>query len=147
MLRTSGLALLAAIGVVVISACSVGDELQSSGPDQPTPAMSDDFTRPSATGAEKSLPPVSSTISGILAFDDIEGGCAFVEAADGTRYEVVYPEGWMLDMPKRELRTDDGQVVRAGEALTIRGTVASDRSSICQIGPIFIATDVELESP
>ena len=106
--------------------------------------MSDEFTLPSATGAEKPRPPVSDTISGILAFDDIGGGCAFVEAADGTRDEVVYPEGWMLDMPKRELRTDDGQVVRAGGSLTIRGSIANDRSSICQIGPIFIATDVEL---
>ena len=31
----------------------------------------------------------------------------------------------------------------AGESVTVRGAVATDRSSICQIGPIFVATDVE----
>jgi hypothetical protein len=80
----------------------------------------------------------------MLGFDDIEGGCAFIEAADGTRYEVIYPAGWTIDQGGAELRGPDGQVALAGETVTVRGSVATDRSSICQIGPIFAATSVAL---
>jgi hypothetical protein len=34
-----------------------------------------------------------------------------------------------------------------GDAVTVRGAVATDRSSICQIGPIFVATEVEIAAP
>jgi hypothetical protein len=95
----------------------------------------------------KPSPAVGGTVTGMLGFDDIEGGCAFVEAQDGTRYEVIYPDGWTLDRASGELRSDDGAVAMPGDAVTVRGAVATDRSSICQIGPIFVATDVEVAAP
>ena len=127
--------------VLAISACV--DE----GPGEPS--TDDGFTLPPAsagtTPSGKALGAGEGTITGVLAFDDIEGGCAFVEAADGTRYEVVYPDGWILDRSSGELRAEDGRVAGAGDALTIRGSVATDRSSICQVGPIFVASEVVLE--
>jgi hypothetical protein len=87
------------------------------------------------------------TIRGVLSFDDIEGGCAFLETADGTRYEVVYPDGWVLDRASGRLHGPEGQDVAPGGTIEIEGTIARDRSSICQVGPIVIATRVEPAAP
>lgn len=126
--------------VFLVSACA--------GEGQGEPSIDEEFTLPPrsdrATPSAKAVGAGERTISGVLAFDDLEGGCAFVEAADGTRYEVVYPDGWILDRAARELRAEDGRTVGAGEALTIMGSVATDRSSICQVGPIFVASDVSV---
>ncbi len=108
----------------------------------------DEFTLPPrfprSTSRGKDVGAGERTFSGVLGRGDIEGGCAFVEAADGSRYEVVFPEGWAIDRSSGELRGDDGRIARAGDAITIRGSVATDRSSICQIGPIIIASEVIL---
>jgi hypothetical protein len=73
----------------------------------------------------------------------VEGGCAYLEAADGTRYEVLYPDGWTLQVSPLELIGPDGAVhARAGDPVTLRGEIATDMASICQIGPIFRATEV-----
>jgi hypothetical protein len=111
----------------------------------------DEFVLPARSNtreawAAKGSSPARTTVVGRLGFDDIEGGCAFLETQDGIRYEVSYPAGWALDRVLAELRGPQGLLVRAGQALTVRGTVATDRSSICQIGPIFVATEVEIPS-
>jgi hypothetical protein len=112
-------------------------------------AADDEFTLPPpsdphASWAAKTLRPPTETVTGLLGFDDIEGGCSFLETGEGIRYEVIYPDAWRLDRMRGELRGPDGELARAGEAVTVRGAVATDRSSICQIGPIFVATDVEV---
>jgi hypothetical protein len=81
-------------------------------------------------------------LRGVLTFDDIEGGCAYLQAADGRRFEVIYPEGWAIDRAGAKLDGPSGEVVRAGESLTVKGSIARDRSSICQVGPIFEASSV-----
>jgi hypothetical protein len=79
---------------------------------------------------------------GMLGSDAIEGGCAYLQSADGRKYEVIYPDGWTLRMSPLELVAPDGRVVaRVGDEITIRGTQA-DMASICQIGPIIQATEV-----
>jgi hypothetical protein len=137
--RTASIPLIGMLSVcaLVVVACS-GTEGE---------ATDDEIISMPSSSAKASPGPASTTVSGVLGFDDIEGGCSFIEAADGTRYEVVYPNGWALDRTQAELRADDGGVVRAGERLTVRGAVATDRSSICQIGPIFVATSVEPATP
>jgi hypothetical protein len=87
--------------------------------------------------------PAGQTITGILGADSIEGGCAYLEAANGTRCEVLYPEGWTLDRSSAELTAPGGTVrARAGDEVTVRGSIASDVASLCQIGPIFRASEV-----
>ena len=114
---------------------------QDSGEDEFTlPPPSD----PRRAWAAKQVAPAEMTVTGVLSFDDIEGGCSFLVADSGTRYEVLYPEGWTLDRRRAELRGPGECVARAGDAVMVRGTVATDRSSICQVGPIFLATEVEL---
>jgi hypothetical protein len=109
----------------------------------------DEFTLPPLIDpreawAEKSRSRPDATVTGRLSFDDIEGGCSFLETVEGTRYEVVYPDGWSLDRMRAELRGPGSQLAHAGESVTVRGAVATDRSSIYQIGPIFLVTDVEI---
>jgi hypothetical protein len=109
----------------------------------------DEFTLPAPTDpreawAARSRSRPEATVTGRLGFDDIEGGCSFLETGEGTRYEVAYPDGWTLDRMRAELRGPGGRLARAGESVTVRGVVATDRSSICQIGPIFMATEVEI---
>ena len=114
---------------------------------EPRASGGDEFTLPPLTDpreawAAKSRTLPDAIVTGRLGFDDIEGGCSFLETGDGTRYEVAYPEGWTIDRMQAELRGPDGQVAHAGESVTVVGAVATYRSSICQIGPIFVATDV-----
>ena len=106
------------------------------------PPADDSFTLPS--GGNKSLPPAAKRVRGVLTFDDIEGGCAYLETADGSKYEVIYPSGWVVDKTSAVLRGPDGVEAQAGATVTVEGTVATDRSSICQVGPIFQATTVEV---
>ena len=135
---------LISICALLVSACAASDggnaDGGSAGSGGPS-ASDDEYTLPSDA---KSIGPAGETVSGTLGFDDIEGGCAFIEAPDGTRYEVIYPDGWTLDQAAAQLRGPDGQVADAGSAVTVRGSVATDRSSICQIGPIFVATEVDI---
>ena len=80
---------------------------------------------------------------GRLGISEVEGGCPYLEAADGTRYEVIYPDGWELDRASMQLRDPEATLVAAaGDIVTIRGEVATDMVSTCQIGPIFQATEV-----
>jgi hypothetical protein len=118
---------------------------------EPPTSGDDEFTLPDPTDpwealASKGRSRPDATVTGRLGFDDIEGGCSFLETDEGTRYEVAYPVGWMIDRQRAELRGPDGLMASAGETVTVRGAVATDRSSICQIGPIFVATDVEIRS-
>jgi hypothetical protein len=104
-------------------------------------------------GTESQLQPVVSPsqptsgkddlLIGRLGISEVEGGCPYLEAADGTRYEVIYPNGWQLDRASMQLRDPAGTLVAAaGDVVTIRGQVASGMVSTCQIGPIFQATEV-----
>jgi hypothetical protein len=115
----------------------------------PDASGDDEFILPSPSDprkswAAKTLSPADTSVTGLLGFDDIEGGCSFLETGAGTRYEVTYPDGWTLDRMRAELRGPGGQLARAGDSVTVHGAVATDRSSICQIGPILVATDVEI---
>ena len=88
-------------------------------------------------------PRSDSQLSGTLGADSIEGGCAYLEARDGTRYQVIYPDGWQIQASPLQLSDPAGQVVATGgESITVRGHRADDMVSICQSGPMFVATEV-----
>jgi hypothetical protein len=123
--------------VVAIAACASGGSSSPEHDEFTLPSGSSDGVRPSPAAGLRS-------VTGVLSFDDIEGGCAFLQTATGTRFEVIYPDGWQLDRSAAVLRGPAGERAHAGETLTVRGAIATDRSSICQIGPIFRATSVEI---
>ena len=82
------------------------------------------------------------TYSGVLGADSIEGGCSYLQTADGQRYELIPPEGWHLDKGSAQLTGPDGAVfARAGDTITVKGHEA-DMVSICQIGPIIQAVEI-----
>jgi hypothetical protein len=94
-------------------------------------------------GPSKQIPGATDTYTGILSFDSIEGGCAFLQTADGRKLEILYPEGWTLQRSTHQLLAPDGSVHgRAGDTVSVRGTEATDMASICQVGPIIRATEV-----
>jgi hypothetical protein len=129
--------------VAALAACSANDPGRGS-------AADDSFVLPSArdgaaTGSTR--PGDVRTIRGTLSFDDIEGGCPFLEAPDGTRYEVIYPDGWTVDRATGRLHGPDGHDVAPGTVIEIEASIARDRSSICQVGPIVVATRVTVPSP
>ncbi len=91
--------------------------------------------KPSPGGAE-------TIYSGVLGADSIEGGCSYLQTADGQRYELIPPDGWELDKGSAQLTGPDGAVfARAGDAITVKGHQA-DMVSICQIGPIIQAMEI-----
>ncbi len=121
-----------------MSGCAAGGERPSPPSDVPTPSPSDEIIRPAQSQPGKAV-----TVSGTFGADAIEGGCAYLQAADGTKYEVHYPAGWTLQRgPFRLIRPNGEVAARGGEMVTVRGSVTNDMASTCQIGPIFRATEV-----
>jgi hypothetical protein len=109
----------------------------------PKPSPSDANLRPTSQQPVPSDPAGSQTISGRLGADSIEGGCAYLQTEAGKRYEVIYPKSWKLDKGRARLTNPQGEVVAsAGDTVTVRGEIATDMASTCQIGPIFRATEV-----
>ena len=126
------------LGLVALTGCAAGGGPTASSSEQASPSPSDDFVSPTPAppGNEK-------TITGTFGSDAIEGGCAYLQAADGTRYQVLYPDPWKLERgPFRLIGPDGAVVARGGETITVRGSIADDMASTCQIGPIFRATEV-----
>ncbi len=131
---------------LLLAACSGAGDAPSPSPSaSPTEPSADpsDSMAPSPTADATSAEPEGTTVSGVFASDSIEGGCAYLEAADGTRYEVIYPEGWTLLRNPFRLQDPEGEIVASGgETITVRGQEATDMASICMVGPIFQATEV-----
>lgn len=137
--------------VLAISACAAGQEIRDTPPattddtpmrsEDPPPAAS--LTLSSVQPSRAPSEPAGDELTGVLGADSIEGGCGYLQASDGTRYEVIYPDGWRLDLDPLQLTSPDGEIVaRGGDEVTVQGTENASMASICQIGPIFRATDV-----
>lgn len=87
-------------------------------------------------------------LTGTFGTEGVEGGCAYLEVDHRTRYEVLYPPSWRLERNPIRLVAPDGSVAATGgEQITVRGRMAPDMVSICQIGPIFQATEVVSVEP
>jgi hypothetical protein len=66
-----------------------------------------------------------------------------VETADGTRFQIQYPDGTSIDPSNGDLIGPNGEIIATlGGTLELRGKVNEDAGSICQIGPIFDAVEV-----
>ena len=127
------------LSLVLLTACAQSGVASPSG--SPRAEHTDPTLRPEPVSEE---PMTGDALTGILGADTVEGGCGYLRTDDGTRYEVIYPEGWTLSLNPLELTAPDGEVVaRGGDEVTVRGREANDMGSICQIGPIFEATGVE----
>jgi len=99
--------------------------------------------RPAFT-AEPLLPSSSSeaVVTGMLAFDSVEGGCGYLETTNGTRYQVIYPTGWQIDGGTGHLHGPRGEDAPPGSQVSVRGSIVTDMASTCQVGPMFRAVEV-----
>lgn len=145
-----GLALVAMFGALAMNGCGGGRAgpggSGSARPGEPSPAGPASPSLELASQQPTKSGAAAETYVGVLGSDAIEGGCAYLQAPDGGKYEVIYPDGWELRRSPLELVAPDGTVVaRAGDEVTVRGAEA-DMASICQIGPIIRATAVVVGS-
>ena len=144
--------LLAGASLVLLVACT---QAGSSSEPSASPTASESPT-PSVTASAEASPATESAtpspddpdgeagepLTGTLGYEGIEGGCSFVESG-GTRYQVIYPDGYSIDAATGDLLGPDGEVlVPIGGDLELHGAVNDDLGSICQIGPIFEAVEV-----
>ena len=91
------------------------------------------------------MEPAGSEVRGELGGDaELEGGCAWVTTEDGTRYEVLFPEGYTVEFdPLRLLGPDGAVIAEEGDRIEVLGEVADDVASTCQVGVIWRAESVE----
>ena len=134
-----------AVAFVLVGCAATGEDPS----DDSTPTASPPSSLPDRSSIQvpSSRPgtatPEGDTVTGAFGADSVEGGCAYLEADDGTRYEVIYPEGWRVQASPLQLTDPDGSVVATGgETITVAGGRADDMASFCMIGPIFQASDV-----
>lgn len=139
--------LLTAVGLAVLLAGCAGAADPSP---SPSPSEETTISEPpaSASGPDTTPDPSEAAgdgdpLTGTLGFSDIEGGCPFLRTDDGTHYEVLYPEGWGVTRDPVALVSPEGEVVaEEGDEVTVRGRESTATVSICQIGPIFEASEV-----
>lgn len=142
---SSGRAVQVVVPLVALlaAACTAGGPGASRGasPDGSAPSSSPSAHESGAHGFE------GADLVGTLSGDPtLEGGCAWIRSDDGEDYEVVYPDGWEVRTDPIELRDPNGEVVAVeGDRIGLMGAEEGTLVSICQIGPIFRATEVMLE--
>lgn len=147
MLRSAAAAMISLLALAACAAAPGGSATQTTTPEgspmtstDPTPSRS---LKPSSTQPSRAPSANEDEVIGVLGADSVEGGCGYLQTSGGTRYQVVYPEGWRLQLSPLQLTSPEGEVVaRGGDEVTVRGAEASDMASICQIGPIFRASEV-----
>ena len=94
----------------------------------------------SACGGRADAP--AGSITGTFGGDALlEGGCAWIDAEQ--RWEVRYPDGYTVEFEPLRLVDAAGAVVaEEGDTLQVSGSEATDAVSACQIGPLWVATEV-----
>lgn len=81
---------------------------------------------------------------GVLAGDPgLEGGCVWLDTGQ-ERLEIIWPEGYRATADPIELRDPTGAVIATeGNRIRVRGDVAADLVSTCQVGETWNAEDVQ----
>jgi hypothetical protein len=133
--------------LVLLAACAAVSDGPGATPEPsptPEPSLRPASVQPTPRGGDTGG---EMTITGELGSDSIEGGCPYLQTVDGTRYQVLWPTGWNLDDRGALVSPEGSTVARIGDEVTVRGRVADDMGSICQIGPIFRADEVLSEEP
>lgn len=144
------LAIILAAALALTACASVGTSVSpTSSPEassmDPSPPASSPSPSLQPASVQPTREPSGGELVGTLGADAVEGGCGYIEAADGTRYEVIYPDGWELQLSPLQLISPEGEIVaRGGDEVAVLGAEATDMASICQIGPIFRANEVVL---
>ena len=128
---------LAVLAVVLLAACGGDPGSPTSRPSEPTAPASEVTApdQPGGTGAKS----ITGTLGGNA---QLEGGCAWV--TDGrTKWEVEWPAGYTVSFDPLTLNGPDGKKVAGeGDTITVKGRAQTDAMTICQVGPLWRATEV-----
>ena len=151
--RTTNLAIAASlcIGFVLCACRAQAPGAASAASPTPTVALAGPTDRSSAgPSLELSPPPLpvapahATEVIGTLVGEGGGSSCAYLAAADGTRWYVMYPVGWTLqtgDAP--QLVAPDGRVVaHQGDTVHVTGGVPDSAPAFCTCGTPFEATEV-----
>lgn len=127
--------------VIVLTACAgqQGDDPVMQSP-EPSPAPATE--EPLAPGEDGT--PGEDLLTGTLGGDaQLEGGCAWIDDG-GRRWEVLYPEGYRVTFDPVTLHGPDGPIAEEGATITVPGSPQDDVMTVCQVGPVWQATDVRV---
>lgn len=144
---------LACITAVLLLGACADEPAQVGGPD-PTTSTADPSPTTTATATAAPVPAPSDPAedrgefrswTGTLGGSEIEGGCVWLEADDGTRYELVAAPGGTVavDTANLSLLRVDGTVFEGGAPITVDAALDPEAMSFCQIGPILMVRDVQ----
>lgn len=137
--------------VLLLGACA--DEPAQVGSPDPSPTVTGTATS-TPTPAPSATPTADDPAgdrgefrswTGTLGGSEIEGGCVWLEAEDGTRYELVAAPGGTVavDTANLSLLRSDGTVFEGGAPITLDAALDPEAMSFCQIGPILMVRDVQ----
>lgn len=78
-------------------------------------------------------------LTGTLGGDaQLEGGCAWLDTEAEGRVEPRWPEGYEIAFGPVRLVGPDGEVVaEESDTVAVRGEIAEDVMTICQVGPVL----------
>lgn len=148
-----GIAVLPALLLLVAGCAGAAGTPAANEPTRAAPSA--EASAPGATPSED--PTVEATVSddaeeadlvGSLEGDaTLEGGCAWIESADGTRWQVLWPPGYHVMFepeqgPPYLMAPDGTTVAHAGDRVALTGDEEDDMVGICQVGPFFEAEEV-----
>ncbi|WP_370323753.1 hypothetical protein [Euzebya sp.] len=155
--RLAALCLAVLCSAALLTACADADgggadqvtETPSGGaiPSTPPPAATPSEVRspgPSASEGLEVAGDVSFPVTGELGLAEVEGGCAYIEV-DGQRYELIAdPDADLaVDGGNAVVASGDGEVIaRAGDQITVDGSIDDGIATFCQIGPVIVASEV-----
>lgn len=127
------LALALALAALLLAGCAQDPTLEA--------PMSDSPAQPDASEADADV------LEGTLGGDaQLEGGCAWLDTGD-ERYELVYPDGYEVAFEPLRLRGPDrSTVAEEGVTIRVRGRVADDLMSTCQVGTLYEVSEVLTDS-
>jgi hypothetical protein len=125
------------LAVLLLAAC--GGEPGSGDPEPiDTPLPGSEVSAPDDAEDDKGAKSITGTFGGSR---QLEGGCAWIE--DGrTKWEVEWPAGYTVSFDPLTLTGPDGKVAGEGDTLMVNGKPVTDAVTICQVGPLWRATEV-----
>lgn len=98
-----------------------------------------------ADPSETTAAPDPVTVSGVLGGSNLEGGCVWLDAEDGTRYELIGgPSASVAIDPANQVIADTtGTVIaEAGDAVEVTGTVDDGLATFCQVGENLVVDSI-----
>jgi hypothetical protein len=157
-MRRAHLSVLVAILLFAAGCAGTAQQPTAGEPTRAAPSVevsSPEETAPEETVGEEPTPEATENggeaeadLVGTLEGDaTLEGGCAWLEAADGTRWQVIWPPGYHLMFepergPPLLMGPDGTTVAHAGDRVAVTGQEATDMLGFCQVGPFFEAEEV-----